>query len=97
MKLKDIELRTHDVASATGKKLDTKVALIPILRSGLGMVDAMLELVPFAETYHLGMYRQRESLVPVIYYDNLPRENPCDVAVVLEPTVATGKYHSFLF
>ena len=84
-------MSTPDAPIAKGKKLDTKVALIPILRSGLGMVEAMLELLPFAETYHLGMYRQRESLVPVIYYDNLPRQNPCDIAVVLEPTVATGE------
>ncbi len=90
MELKDIDIITPDTASARGKKLDTKVALIPILRSGLGMTDAMLELLPFAETYHLGMYRQRESLVPVIYYDNLPRENPCDIAIVLEPMVATA-------
>ena len=90
MELKDVDIATPDAASARGKKLNTKVALIPILRSGLGMTDAMLELLPFAETYHLGMYRQRQSLVPVIYYDNLPRENPCDIAIVLEPMVATA-------
>ena len=87
--LRDVKIKTP-VAAAQGKKLDCKVALIPILRSGLGMTEAMLELIPHAQVYHLGMYRERRSLVPVIYYDKLPREHPCDIAVVLEPVVATA-------
>ena len=88
--LKDVEIKTPNT-TYLGKKLDTKVMIVPILRSGLGMVDPMLDLLPFAEIYHLGMYRQRQSLVPVVYYDNLPRDTVCDVAIIVEPMVATGK------
>jgi len=88
--VKDIDIETPNAASK-GKKLDTKCLLVPILRSGLGMVDPMLDLLPFSEIYHLGMYRQRQSLVPVVYYDNLPRNTHCEIAIILEPMVATGK------
>lgn len=74
---------------STGRRLRERVALIPILRSGLGMVDSMLELVDNATVHHVGMYRGR-GLVPVMYYNRLPKRCDVDVAYVLDPLVATS-------
>lgn len=65
-----------------------KVALIPILRSGLGMVDSMLELLPNAAVHHIGMYRR--DMMPVQYYNRLPRKCEADVAFILDPIIATS-------
>lgn len=78
----------HDHMDWTGHKIAEKIALIPILRSGLGMTDPMLELVPDARVHHIGMYRQ--NLIPVQYYNRLPRECSADVAYVLDPVMATA-------
>jgi len=67
-----------------------KVALIPILRSGLGMVDSMLELVDNATVHHIGMYRTK-ALMPVQYYNRLPKVCNVEVAFVLDPLIATAK------
>jgi uracil phosphoribosyltransferase len=72
-----------------GSKLKENVALIPILRSGLGMVDAMLELIPNAAIHHIGMYRVLGQN-PVQYYNRLPRKCTADVAYVLDPCIATS-------
>jgi len=74
---------------ATGQKLSQKVALIPILRSGLGMVDGMLELVESATVHHIGMYRTK-TLMPVQYYNRLPKKCDVSVAYVLDPLIATS-------
>ena len=74
---------------ATGYKIKERVALIPIMRSGLGMVDPMLELVKDAAVYHVGMYRTK-SLMPVQYYNRLPRKCEVDAAYVLDPLIATS-------
>ena len=63
---------TDEHIESTGQKLSQKVALIPILRSGLGMVDSMLELVDNATVHHIGMYRSK-SLMPIQYYNRLPK------------------------
>ena len=73
-----------------GVELAERVGLIPILRAGLGMVDPVLDLVPTAEVWHLGLYRDEETAQPVRYYDKLPPESPVDVAIVLDPMLATG-------
>jgi len=73
----------------TGKKLVEKVALIPIMRSGLGMVDSMLELLPKAGVHHIGMYKQ--NLMPVQYYNRLPRKCDSDIAYILDPVMATAQ------
>lgn len=65
------------------------MALIPILRSGLGLVDAMLELLPTASVHHIGMYKVLGSN-PVQYYNRLPRECKADVAYVLDPVIRTS-------
>eukprot|EP00559_Dactyliosolen_fragilissimus_P004955 CAMPEP_0184872092 /NCGR_PEP_ID=MMETSP0580-20130426/41091_1 /TAXON_ID=1118495 /ORGANISM="Dactyliosolen fragilissimus" /LENGTH=162 /DNA_ID=CAMNT_0027374837 /DNA_START=819 /DNA_END=1307 /DNA_ORIENTATION=+ len=68
--------------------ISEKVALIPILRSGLGMVDAMLELLPNAGVHHVGMYRK--ELLPVQYYNRLPKQCDADIAYILDPVIATS-------
>lgn len=78
----------HDHVEATGRTLNQRVAMIPILRSGLGMIDPMMELLPNAGVHHIGMYRQ--GLRPVQYYNRLPRKCEADVAYVLDPVMATA-------
>eukprot|EP00527_Entomoneis_sp_CCMP2396_P008194 CAMPEP_0198140552 /NCGR_PEP_ID=MMETSP1443-20131203/3702_1 /TAXON_ID=186043 /ORGANISM="Entomoneis sp., Strain CCMP2396" /LENGTH=262 /DNA_ID=CAMNT_0043803017 /DNA_START=254 /DNA_END=1042 /DNA_ORIENTATION=+ len=73
-----------------GQKLKEHVALIPILRSGLGMVDAMLELVPNAAIHHIGMYKRLGNQQPVQYFNRLPRKCTVDVAYVLDPVIQTS-------
>lgn len=73
-----------------GAELSTNVALVPILRAGLGMVNAMLDILPNASVHHIGMYRNQQSLLPVQYYNKLPKECDVDVAIVLEPVIATA-------
>ena len=82
-----------DHIDAIGSKLSDKVALIPILRSGLGMVDPMLELVGNATVHHIGMYRSKQcdgTLMPVQYYNRLPKTCDVDVAYVMDPLIATS-------
>ena len=67
------------------------MSLIPALRSGLGMVEPMTQLIPYAQVFHLGLYRHKHSLVPVLYYERFPRECAADVSIVLEPMIATSK------
>jgi uracil phosphoribosyltransferase len=74
----------------TGAELEPKVGLIPVLRAGLGMVDAMLELMPSAEVWHIGLYRDERSLKPVEYYNKLPDAATVQVCLILDPMLATG-------
>ena len=78
-----------DHIDVEGTKLAERVALIPILRSGLGMTDSMLELLPNAGVHHIGMYKNNISM-PVQYYNRLPRQCQADVAYVLDPVIASG-------
>ena len=78
----------QDHIDSTGTKIAERIAIIPILRSGLGMCESMLELLPNAGVHHIGMYRQ--GLVPVQYYNRLPKKCESDVAYVLDPVMATG-------
>ncbi len=78
------------ITEAKGYDLAQRVGLIPILRAGLGMVDPILDLVPSAEVWHLGLYRDETTAKPVRYYDKLPDDQPVDVAIVLDPMLATG-------
>ena len=74
----------------TGAELEPRVGLIPVLRAGLGMVDAMLELLPTAEVWHIGLYRDERTLKPVEYYNKLPDAATVQVCLVLDPMLATG-------
>lgn len=91
---KDLVLKTCDVqtplTTTTGHRLEQRVGLVPILRAGLGMVDPILNLIPGAEVWHLGLYRDEETAQPVEYYSKLPATRPVDVALVLDPMLATG-------
>jgi uracil phosphoribosyltransferase len=78
------------LAPTEGRRLSQRIGLIPILRAGLGMVEPVLELIPTAEVWHLGLYRDEETAQPVKYYSKLPPERPVDVALVLDPMLATG-------
>jgi uracil phosphoribosyltransferase len=78
------------LTKAEGRQLAQRIGLIPILRAGLGMIDPVLELIPQAEVWHLGLYRDEETAQPVKYYSKLPPERPVDVALILDPMLATG-------
>src|SRR5438128_6151908 len=81
---------TTPLAECTGQRLGDQVGLVPILRAGLGMAEAILDLVPHAQVWHLGLYRDHETLKPVTYYSKLPPKPAIDLAVVLDPMLATG-------
>jgi uracil phosphoribosyltransferase len=78
------------ITRTIGKRLQGRIGIVPILRAGLGMVDAMLQVLPMAEVWHLGLYRDEETARPVSYYNKLPKTNPVDMAFILDPMLATG-------
>lgn len=67
-----------------------KIAIVPILRAGLGMVDGVLEMLPTAKVGHIGLYRDHETLKPVEYYNKLPQDIDERDVIVLDPMLATG-------
>ena len=73
-----------------GARLADRIGLVPILRAGLGMVDAMLELMPTAQVWHLGLFRDERTLRPVEYYNKLPDQATVDLCLILDPMLATG-------
>jgi uracil phosphoribosyltransferase len=78
------------MGTATGHRLRSKIGLVPILRAGLGMVEGVLEMIPTAEVWHIGLYRDERTLHPVEYYNRLPTPNRVQLALVLDPMLATG-------
>ncbi len=86
--VRETAIRTP-IGETEGVRLKASIAFVPILRAGLGMVDAALQYVRTAAVWHLGMYRDERTLRPVHYYRNFPGETP-DLAIVLEPMLATG-------
>jgi len=78
------------MGTATGQELHEKIGLIPILRAGLGMVDGIWEMMPSAEVWHIGLYRDEKTLQPVSYYNKLPTAPRVQVCLVLDPMLATG-------
>ncbi len=81
---------TTPMEQTAGQRLAGRLAAIPVLRAGLGMVPAVMELVPDIEIRHLGFYRDEETAQPVRYYDKLPNGGAADVALLLDPMLATG-------
>ncbi len=75
---------------APGAELLEKIGLVPILRAGLGMVEGIWELMPSAEVWHIGIYRDEKTLKPVQYYNKLPTEPRVSVCLILDPMLATG-------
>ena len=78
------------LTSMQGSNLAQKIGLVPILRAGLGMVEGMWELMPSAEVWHIGLYRDERTLMPVQYYNKLPVEPTVSVCLILDPMLATG-------
>ncbi|MCA9123347.1 MAG: uracil phosphoribosyltransferase [Planctomycetaceae bacterium] len=89
LRLADVEVQTP-LTRTNGQQLQQRIGVIPILRAGLGMVDPLLDLIPDAEVWHLGLYRDEQTAQPVEYYSKLPAASPVDVALVLDPMLATG-------
>ena len=81
---------TTPMTECNGKVIERQVALVPILRAGLGMVDAIMSLIPAAKVGHIGLYRDHETLEPVEYYCKLPPEIDKRQVIVLDPMLATG-------
>lgn len=73
-----------------GRIVDARLALVPIMRAGLGMLDGALDLLPEATIYHLGIYRDETTHHPVSYYHKLPSPMPVDIAIILDPMLATA-------
>lgn len=88
--LKDVEIETP-VATANCKMIDgKKLAIVPILRAGLGMVDGMTQLIPNVRVGHIGLYRDPVTVQPVEYYCKLPEDIAEREVIVLDPMLATG-------
>jgi uracil phosphoribosyltransferase len=90
----DLEVKEKTVetplATMVGHELKEKIGLIPILRAGLGMVEGIWELMPSAEVWHIGLYRDERTLKPVEYYNKLPVLPTVSVCMILDPMLATG-------
>ena len=88
--LDDVEIETP-ICKMTAKKVSgRKLAIVPILRAGLGMVEGLLELVPVAKVGHIGLYRNEETHNPVVYYCKLPEDIQKRLVIVTDPMLATG-------
>jgi uracil phosphoribosyltransferase len=90
----DLELSPETVSTpmgeASGHRLQHKIGLVPILRAGLGMVEGIWEMMPHAEVWHMGFYRDERTLKPVAYYNRLPVGATVQTCLVLDPMLATG-------
>ncbi|MBI2333312.1 MAG: uracil phosphoribosyltransferase [Chloroflexi bacterium] len=84
-----VEIETP-LAKMTAQQLQEKIGLVPILRAGLGMVEGIWELMPSAEVWHIGLYRDEKTLKPVEYYNKLPIQPRVAVCLILDPMLATG-------
>jgi uracil phosphoribosyltransferase len=81
---------TTPLAECAAQRLHRRIGLVPILRAGLGMADAIVELVPDAQVWHLGLYRDHKTLKPITYYNKLSAQAELDVCYVVDPMLATG-------
>jgi uracil phosphoribosyltransferase len=90
------DLETEEVTvvtpmgQASGYQLKERIGLIPILRAGLGMAEGILSMMPSAEVWHIGLFRDEETLKPVEYYSRLPVSPTVDICLILDPMLATG-------
>ncbi|MCR5785576.1 MAG: uracil phosphoribosyltransferase [Eubacterium sp.] len=90
LKLKDVEIETPICKTVVKELKGKKLAVVPILRAGLGMVDGMLEMIPAAKVGHIGLYRDPETAEPVEYYCKLPEDCNEREVFVVDPMLATG-------
>ncbi len=81
---------TTPMGEAGGQELLEKIGLVPILRAGLGMVEGVWEMMPSAEVWHIGLYRDEKTLKPVQYYNKLPVSPRVGAVMILDPMLATG-------
>jgi uracil phosphoribosyltransferase len=81
---------TTPMGEAEGWELRSRIGLVPILRAGLGMVNGVWEMMPGAEVWHIGLYRDERTLRPVEYYNKLPIEPTVQLCLILDPMLATG-------
>ncbi len=92
--LRDVNMKTVDVvtpvAKTTGQRVDERIVLVPILRAGMGMLDAMLDVLPYAKVGVLGMQRNELTAEPVPYYAKVPPAKGDELALVIDPMLATG-------
>ena len=90
----DMEITPRQVATpmgeATGAEVKETIGLVPIMRAGIGMTEGIMELLPSVQVWHIGLYRDEETLRPVSYYNKLPQEPTVQVCLVLDPMLATG-------
>ena len=90
----DLGLESYTVktplAECPSHRLRQRIGLVPILRAGLGMADAIVELIPEAQVWHLGLYRDHKTLKPITYYNKLCGHAQLDVCYVVDPMLATG-------
>lgn len=78
------------LGTAAGRRVEDRIAIVPILRAGLGMADGLLEMIPDAEVWHVGLFRDERTLKPREYYNKLPRHCGAAAALVVDPMLATG-------
>lgn len=90
LKLRDIEIETPICTTIAKELKGKKMAVVPILRAGLGMVDGLLSIIPAAKVGHIGLYRDPETLEPVEYYCKLPEDSSEREIFVVDPMLATG-------
>ena len=88
--LDDVEIETPICKTMAKKVSGRKLAIVPILRAGIGMVDGLQTLVPVAKVGHIGLYRNEETHVPVVYYCKLPEDINQRLVIVTDPMLATG-------
>src|SRR5204863_7287865 len=91
---RDLKLEAYPVqsplAECEGQRLHQRIGLVPILRAGLGMADAIVELIPEAQVWHLGVYRDHTTTKPITYYNKLSVHAKVDVCYIVDPMLATG-------
>ena len=90
LKLREVEIETPICSTTVSELSGKKLAIVPILRAGLGMVDGMLAMIPAAKVGHIGLYRDPETLKPVEYYCKLPADSNEREIFVVDPMLATG-------
>ena len=88
--LTDLEIETPISKMTASRVLGRKLAIVPILRAGLGMVDGLLDLVPVAKVGHIGLYRDEKTHKPVVYYCKLPEDIQERLVIVTDPMLVTG-------
>lgn len=87
--LRPVEFRTP-MEPALGWEISARIGVVPILRAGIGMVDAAVDALPQSQVWHLGIYRDETTHTPVSYYNKLPARCPVDLVILLDPMLATA-------